>query len=80
MLKPKAFGLTVGIFWSVVVGWSVLMGLTGVGTAAHDCINSFYLGWIPLSWVGLVIGMALGFVDGLVFGLLFAWVYNKIAG
>ncbi|PIR16991.1 MAG: hypothetical protein COV46_06110 [Deltaproteobacteria bacterium CG11_big_fil_rev_8_21_14_0_20_49_13] len=80
MLKPKAFGVTCAIFWSIVVAWSVLMGLVGKGTGAYDCMSSFYLKWFDLSWTGLVIGAALGFVDGLIFGLLFAWVYNKIAG
>ena len=79
MIKPKALGLTSGIFWAIVVAWSVLMGLIGKGTGAYDCISSFYLGLFSLSWAGMVIGAVLGFIDAFIFGLLFAWVYNKIA-
>lgn len=79
MLKPKALGLTAGIFWAIVVAWGVLMGISGKGIAAYDCINGMYLGWIPLSWTGLVFGAAFGFIDAFIFGLLFAWVYNKFA-
>lgn len=77
--QVKAFGLTFGIFWAIVVTWCVLLGLIGKGQAPYEFISTFYLGWIALSWAGLVFGAIIGFIDGLVFGLLFAWVYNKIA-
>lgn len=79
MLKPKALGLTIGIFWALVVVWSIMIGLVGKGTAAFECINSFYFGLYSLSWLGLILGTIIGFIDGFVFGFLFGWVYNKLA-
>ena len=78
-LNIKAFCLTAGILWAVVVflvGVANLMW-SGYGGVFLQVIASIYPGYDASPSIGAVIvGTLYALVDGLVLGLVFAWVYN----
>ena len=79
-LNLKAFALTAGITWGLVVllttYWFIIMCYDG-----HTLIklSKIYLGY-KITWFGGIIGFLWGFVDGVVVGGFFAWLYNRFAG
>lgn len=77
-LSIKAFALTCGILWGLVIllgtWWLLAWGSPGEIVSK---LASFYIGY-SYSWGGAVIGMIWGFVDGLICGAIFAWLYNKL--
>jgi len=79
MLNIRAFALTCGIFWAVVLFLlSLLTMKTGLGLSFVNMVSEVYLGYGP-TFVGALIGAVWGFLDGLVCGVIFAWLYNKLA-
>ncbi len=78
-LNVRAFSLTCGIVWGVVVfllTWWIIAfdGATGDPTF----IGRLYRGF-TISPVGSFIGFIWAFVDGLIVGAIFAWFYNLIS-
>jgi hypothetical protein len=78
-LNIKAFGLTCGILWGLLVllstYWIIVTGSAGNTLAL---LHKFYFGY-SVSWLGGIIGLIWGFVDGLICGAIFAWLYNKLS-
>ena len=78
-LNIKAFGLTCGILWGLLVllstYWIIVTGSAGNTLAL---LQKFYFGY-SVSWLGGIIGLIWGFVDGLICGAIFAWLYNKLS-
>ena len=79
-LKVKAFALTCGILWGLLIlfatWWLLYWGSPGETISK---IGGFYIGY-SYSWFGGIIGLIWGFVDGLICGAIFAWLYNKLTG
>ena len=78
-MNIKAFGISCAVMWVLVVVWSFVMAMVGVGMAPFQVIDQIYLGWLTPTASGLVLGIVLAIVDGFVGGAIFAWIYNKIA-
>ena len=77
-LNPKAFGLTLGIVWSVSLFAATLwIMLSGSGGATLGKLNAFYIGY-SVSLPGAVIGAVYAFIDGFIGGWIIAWLYNKL--
>jgi hypothetical protein len=79
-LNVKAFALTCGILWGLLVllaTWWLLF-LNSPGQTIGK-LGGFYIGY-SYTWFGGVIGLIWGFVDGLISGAIFAWLYNKLTG
>jgi len=80
-LNIKAFCLTCGIIWGIV------MLLTNVLSTIYPAyayeflstISSIYPGYSPGGLMGAVLGTIYGFIDGAIFGLVFGWLYNKLS-
>ena len=71
----KALALSLGITWGagmLILGW---ISSSGWGLDAVDVLASFYIGYQPTFWGG-VIGGIWGFVDGAVGGIVIGWLYN----
>lgn len=80
MLNVKAFSLTCGIFWSVVLMLVALLTMqTGMGISFVHMVSEIYLGYGPTP-AGMAYGAVWGLLDGLICGAVFAWLYNKLAG
>ncbi len=79
-LSVKAFGLSCGIVWGLVIllatWWLLFYGTPG---ELISKLESIYIGY-TFTWFGGVIGMVWGFVSGFILGAVFAWLYNKLAG
>lgn len=79
MLKPKALGLTLGIFAAVCSGGMMAISLlTGWWKDAFELFGPFHP-WYQYTWLGALWMTVLHFVDGLIVGWLFALVYNQFA-
>lgn len=79
-LNIKAFALTCGILWGLLVllaTWFLLI-MNSPGTSMGK-LGVVYFGY-TYSWLGGIIGLIWGFVDGLISGAIFAWLYNKLTG
>ena len=77
-LNTKAFALTSGIIWGLVV-FVATIWLIIAGTQGHtiQLLRHIYIGY-SFSIVGAFIGLIWGFVDGLIIGYVFAWLYNLL--
>jgi hypothetical protein len=77
-LNPKAFALTSGILWGLIIFvatlWLLIIGSTGKTIVKF---NEFYIGY-SFSIGGAFIGLLWGFIDGLIIGFIFAWLYNLL--
>lgn len=79
-LNVKAFALTCGILWGVVVIlFTYLLLIMDSPGRTISKISAFYFGY-SYSWIGGIVGLIWGFVDGLLSGAIFAWLYNKLTG
>ena len=79
MLKPKALGLTLGIFWAVMAAGMMLVSMwTGYAKEMLETFGPLHP-WYSYSYLGALILAVEHFVCGLVGGALFAWVYNQFA-
>lgn len=78
-LNVKAFALTCGILWGVllfcITWWIILWDGPGVGV---PFLGKIYRGY-SITPLGSLFGLIWGLVDGLIIGLIFAWFYNLIA-
>lgn len=78
-LDIKAFGLSLGIIWSLGVFLiGILSLLLNWGIPFVDLLSSFYKGY-SATLTGSFIGAIWGFADAFVGGILFAWLYNKLS-
>jgi hypothetical protein len=78
-LNLKAFALSVGILWAVVVFLVGVLNLiwSGYGVAFLQLMASIYPGYDATSSIGAVIvGSLYALVDGAATGLFFCWLYN----
>lgn len=77
-LQVKAFALTCGITWGLIIllttFWFLIMGYEGTTLVK---LSKIYLGY-SVSFIGAFIGLVWGFVDGLLIGGFFSWLYNKL--
>ena len=77
-LNIKALALSFGITWALsllLLGW---ISATGWGLDAVDVLASFYIGYQPTLFGG-IIGAIWGFVDGAVGGIVIGYLYNYFA-
>jgi hypothetical protein len=77
-LDVKAFALTVGLFWGLMLflatWWMILLeGATGESTL----LGRIYVGF-SISPAGSLIGLLWALVDGAIGGAIFAWLYNRL--
>lgn len=82
-LSVKAFMLTFGIFWALVVFLPGLGGLLwkGYGSVWSQAFASVYPGYQASGSFGdLIVGTLYALVDGAVSGLVFVSIYNFLAG
>jgi hypothetical protein len=78
-INIKAFALTCGLLWCVVlflITWWVMLldGATGEPTLIGKCYRGY-----NISPLGSVVGGIWALGDGLIGGAVFAWVYNTLA-
>ena len=80
-LNTKAFCLTCGIIWGMVMFLTNLISTFYVNYAYEflSVISSIYPGYSPGGITGILMGTFCGFIDGAIGGLVFAWLYNKLA-
>lgn len=79
-LKPTAFGLALGVLWSLMV---LIVGLVAhfytYGAPFVNAMGTIYFGY-EASVIGSLIGAIIAFIDAFLIGALFAWLYNVFAG
>ena len=75
-LNKKAFGLTCGILWGLIVFVATLWVMFRGGGNTLALIDKFYFGY-SISYAGAFIGLVWGFIDGFIGGWIFAWLYNR---
>jgi hypothetical protein len=76
-LNIKAFGLAVGLVWSLgMFLLGIMSALFNLGTKWMEMISSAYIGY-NATFLGSIIGAVWGFVDAGIAGLIVAWLYNK---
>lgn len=79
-LNPKAFALSVGTVWGVVVFLMTNLSLLRGGKGEHlSRLAQIYLGY-SFSFAGSLVGLVWGFVSAFVVGWVLAWLYNRLAG
>ena len=75
-LRKRAFGLSIGLFWGLIVlfgtWWLLIWGSPG---EIFSKASSFYIGY-SYSYGGAVIGFLWGFVTGFLAGVFIAWLYG----
>jgi hypothetical protein len=75
-LNPKAFGLTGGIIWGLVILVTTLVSVgTGFAAMFLNIIVSIYPGY-TISPLGSIIGLIYGFADATIGFYIFARIYN----
>jgi hypothetical protein len=78
-LSVKALGLSLGIFWGVVLCATTLLAVyTGYLTNFAEMMADVYP-YYEVTLLGSVAGLVWGFIDGLIAGLIFGWLYNLFA-
>ncbi len=79
-LDQKAFALSAGIVWGLVIflltNIRLLQG--GEGTLLSN-IGHFYKGY-SYSFVGSIVGLVWGFVSMFIVAWVSSWLYNKFVG
>jgi hypothetical protein len=79
-LNVKAFALSAGIVWGLIVFLSTMMmllrGYPG-GIVSH--LGGIYIGY-SISFVGSIIGLIWGFISMYVVAWLFCYLYNRMTG
>jgi hypothetical protein len=79
MLKPNAFGVTLGLFGAVLCGGFMLASiLTGYGKEMLDLFGPMHP-WYSLSLIGALWMAVFHFIVLYILGGLFAAIYNKLA-
>jgi hypothetical protein len=75
-LNPKAFGLTAGIIWGLVLLVITLISTnTGYAAMFLNTIGSIYPGY-SITPLGSIIGLIYGFADACIGFYIFARIYN----
>ena len=78
-LDVKAFGLTGGILWGIIMFILTWLGILGYGSVdAASIAKAYYIGY-SVSPIGSIIGAVYGFFDAGIGCTLFALLYNKLA-
>lgn len=77
-LDVKAFGLTLGIVWSLCVLIMGIFAMFGYCVPIVELIGSMYIGY-KATIIGSIIGAVWGFFDAGIGGLIVAWIYNKLS-
>lgn len=78
-LNVKAFALTLGIVWGVLIFLATNINLLRGGKGEHmNLLAQFYLGYSS-SFVGSIVGLVWGFVSFFIVGWFLAWLYNKLS-
>ncbi len=76
-LQAKAFALSLGIVWGLIIflvtNWSLLRGSKGEHLSL---LKNFFLGY-SFSFVGSLIGLIWGFIAMFIVGWVIASLYNK---
>lgn len=76
---PKVAGLTLGIFWGVVLFvWTLVSFWTGYGGDVLKLLTSIYPGY-SVGYLGSLVGLVYGFVEGFVVAFVLAWLYERLA-
>jgi hypothetical protein len=70
-----AFGIMVGLFFSLTTCWFLLMDSRG---DFFSKLSLLFLGY-TFSWQGAAIAFFWGFIYGFFFGAFLAWLYNVIS-
>lgn len=79
-LQPKAFALSLGVVWGLVVFLLTNIGLLRGSLGEHlSRLSIVYIGY-SFSFIGSIIGLIWGFVSACLMGWLLAWLYNRFAG
>ena len=78
-LNVKAFALSSGIVWGLVIllttFFFLIMGYQGKNLVR---LSNIYFGY-SVTWYGAFIGFIWGFVDAFIVTAFFAWLYNKFS-
>ena len=75
-LSKKAFGLTAGILWAVIIFLTTnILLIRGSGGVVVSGLENIYPGY-SFSFLGSIIGLIWGFINGLILGWLFAFLNN----
>jgi hypothetical protein len=78
-LDPKVAGLTLGVFWGVVLFlWTLVSIFTGYAKDVLALLTTVYPGY-TLTYLGSVVGLIYGLIDGFIVGFLVVWIYNKFS-
>ena len=78
-LDKKAFSLTCGIIWGLIVFVVTLWTIWKGGGNTIGLLDKFYFGY-SINYLGAFIGLIWGFIYGLIGGWIFAWLYNLLVG
>lgn len=77
MLNAKAFALSAGILWGLVIFVTTLMSTTtGFGRALLETYGSVHPGY-SISIAGAFVGLVYSFVCAAIGAYIFAWLYNR---
>ncbi len=77
-LNAKAFGLTAGIIWGLMLLVTTLISVsTGYFTVFLNIFVSIYPGY-NISPLGSIIGLIYGFLDACIGFYIFARIYNML--
>ncbi len=79
MLKIKAFAMTSGLIWGVIVFITTWWLIAQQKMIGEPTFIGYIYPYYTVSPLGSIIGLVYGLVDGFVLGLLFAWLYNRLA-
>ncbi len=76
-LNPKAFGLSCGIIWGLVLFVLTILAVsTGYSYDFLELLSKVYIGY-KITYLGSLIGLVYGFLDGFIGAYIFVWLYNK---
>jgi hypothetical protein len=79
-LNPKAWSLSLGIVWGLVIFLLTNISLLRGGAGEHlGRLSVVYIGY-SFSFVGSLVGFVWGFVSMFIIGWVLASLYNKFAG
>ncbi len=79
-LSVRGLSLGLGVLCALIMlVWGLMVIWFGLWTEVVPTVASFYKGFDPTTYLGILIGMVYGFLDGLIGGALIAWLYNFFA-
>ncbi len=82
-LNVKAFALTIGIVWSLLVflytWWLIVQSAYFQVELPQKILLEYLYPYYSVSPLGSLLGLIYGFVDGLIVGAGVSWLYNLIS-